>query len=222
MLNWDRLESVDWRREYAAATPFPHVVIDNAFDDAELSAAVDQWPADDAGWKTHQKGKRSFDQPTKAHPSIANLMRTGCNKRLILWLQSLTGIGDLCGDDCLQGAGLHEVESGGQLGIHVDFNRSGALFRRVNAILYLNRGWIPQWGGELELRDKPRATTQTVSIEPIFNRLVLFEASEMSWHGHPQPLACPDDVRRKSVAFYFYSHSPHPSYRADHSTLYVK
>lgn len=223
MINWDRLDAHDWRSEFHAAQPFPHVVIDGAFDDAALDAVLAAWPAsDNAGWKQYQKGKRAHDQPTLTEPQVAQLMRTGCNKRLILWLRALCGIDDLNGDDRLQGGGLHEVESGGSLGMHVDFNRSGAMFRRLNLILFLNRDWRQEWGGAIELRDAPKNPTQTIIVPPLFNRLVIFEASEHSWHGHPKPLDCPENVSRKSLAWYFYSHIAHASYRSDHSTVYVK
>jgi hypothetical protein len=42
-------------------------------------------------------------------------------------------------------------------------------------------------------------------IEPVFNRMVVFSTTEHSYHGHPEPLACPEDRSRRSMALYYYS-----------------
>lgn len=220
MLNWKALKHEDLSEAFAIGRPFPNVVIDNACDPIALEAALQHWPRD--GWKQFQKGKRAHNQPEQLPEPIAKLMYLGMNSQLILWLRALTGIDDLSGDPSLHGGGLHEVSSGGSLGMHVDFNRNGDLYRRVNAILYLNHNWRDEWGGALELWDRPQDPARKLVIPPKFNRLVIFEASEHSWHGHPKPLACPEWASRKSVAFYFYSATPHPSYHSDHSTVYSR
>jgi hypothetical protein len=45
--------------------------------------------------------------------------------------------------------------------------------RCVNLILYLNKGWRDEWGGQLELWDKNMTHTFN-KISPIFNRAVIF------------------------------------------------
>jgi hypothetical protein len=44
-----------------------------------------------------------------------------------------------------------------------------------------------------------------VSITPLYNRAVIFETSDMSYHGHPEALRCPEGVYRKSIALYYYT-----------------
>jgi hypothetical protein len=209
------------RARFSAARPFPHVVIDGAMHGDQLANAVEDWPAPaHSGWRQFQKGKRAFATPAMARPWAAQLMRGPNQRKFVEFLAALTGIADLAPDHELHGGGLHEVEAGGSLGIHVDFNRLGELHRRVNVLVFLNRGWQPNWNGALELWPGELNPAGKVVIEPTFNRMVIFEASEHSWHGHPLPLACPEDVARKSAAFYYYSREPHPSYRRDHSTVY--
>ncbi len=219
MLNWSELRKVD-AASFRVGKPFPHVVINNAYDPVRLGEVLTHWPAD--GWKQFQKGKRAHNQPDSVVKPVAELMRLGTDSALVNWLRELVGIDDLQGDPSLHGGGLHEVESGGSLGMHVDFNRNDDLYRRVNAILYVNRNWREEWGGALELWDRPTDPARKLIIPPVFNRLVIFEASEHSWHGHPKPLQCPEWTSRKSVAWYFYSQTPHPSYQHDHSTVYVQ
>ena len=115
----------------------------------------------------------------------------------------------------LWGGGLHEIEQGGFLGMHVDFNvHPENVYRRANLLLYLNRNW--EWGGALQLTDE--LESKVVSIRPEFNTAVLFETSDKSWHGHPEPLDCPDDVTRKSIAVYYYTREGKPN--KAHSTIY--
>ena len=93
--------------------------------------------------------------------------------------------------------------------MHVDFNLHPlGVYRRANLLLYLNRDW--KWGGSLHIGEK--------RISPEFNRAVLFETSEDSWHGHPEPLDCPENETRKSIAIYYYTAKGEDV--APHSTIY--
>ena len=41
------------------------------------------------------------------------------------------------------------------------------------------------------------------TIEPFFNRAVLFDTTQNSWHGLPEPINCPEGVCRNSLAVYY-------------------
>jgi Rps23 Pro-64 3,4-dihydroxylase Tpa1-like proline 4-hydroxylase len=71
----------------------------------------------------------------------------------LLFLQRLSGIDALIADPYRAGGGLHETRSGGFLMVHADYNRQPEtdLDRRMNVIVYLNKDWQPEWGGDLEL-----------------------------------------------------------------------
>ena len=59
-------------------------------------------------------------------------------------------------------------------------------------------------------------------ILPIFNRCVVFSTTDFSYHGHPDPLTCPEDRTRKSLALYYYSNG-RPAEEvsgSDHSTIF--
>ena len=59
-----------------------------------------------------------------------------------------------------------------------------------------------------------------VSTVPIFNRCVIFKTEENTFHGHPNPLACPKGMSRKSLILYYFTErdkniAAHPTdYRA--------
>ena len=111
--------------------------------------------------------------------------------------------------------------------MHVDFNRHPITHshRRLNLIVYLNPEWNDDWGGLLELHRDPRAADDQVRwINPQFNRAVLFETTESSWHGF-SPIALPAEragLSRRSIALYFYSQErPSAELGQTHSTVYV-
>jgi hypothetical protein len=127
---------------------------------------------------------------------------------LLQFLEGLTGIAGLIPDPYFNGAGFHEIAKGGLLGVHADFRIHEKLHlqRRINLLLYLNPVWDKSWGGKLELWDRGMKAAVR-SIEPLFNRCVIFNTDATSFHGHPNPLDCPATVTRKSIALYYYTAS---------------
>ena len=78
------------------------------------------------------------------------------------------------------------------------------LDRRVNVLIYLNKNWKEEYGGQLELWDKDMKKCKK-KIVPIFNKMVIFSTNDFSNHGHPNPVTCPDNHSRKSIALYYFS-----------------
>lgn len=141
-------------------------------------------------------------------------------------MQQLTSIEEaLVSDPHFCGGGLHEIKSGGLLKIHADFCRHGetGLDRRINLLIYLNKNWDEEFGGHLQLWDKEmRACAK--KILPVFNRVVIFNTTDFTFHGHPDPVTCPPGRSRKSLALYYYSNGrPKHELRPSHwnqSTLF--
>ena len=106
----------------------------------------------------------------------------------------------------LEGGGLHKIPRGGKLGVHVDFNehQSMDVYRRINVLVYLNKDWLEEWGGHFELWDEKKRGCIT-KVLPIFNRMAVFTTTATSFHGHPEPLNCPEDRCRMSLALYYYT-----------------
>jgi hypothetical protein len=121
-------------------------------------------------------------------------------------LERLTGEGPLISDPFFEGGGMHQIERGGYLAVHADFNKPRHLpiFRRLNLILYLNKDWDPAYSGELELWDRENKEKKR-SVPPVANRVVIFTTDTTSFRGHPVPLSCPPDRTRRSLALYYYS-----------------
>jgi Rps23 Pro-64 3,4-dihydroxylase Tpa1-like proline 4-hydroxylase len=144
--------------------------------------------------------------------------------RFVNFLEKLTGIEGLITDHTLNGGGLHQILRGGKLDIHADYNYHPItqLDRRLNVLVYLNENWHPGWGGNLELWNKDMSSCEK-SIEPFFNRVVIFSTNDDSFHGHPDPLECPETESRKSIALYYYTNGrPESERSAPHSTLFKR
>lgn len=122
-------------------------------------------------------------------------------------VENTLGIKPLMSDPLLHGGGIHASGNGGKLSVHLDYAkhpRLPLLERRANAILYLNPYWLPEWGGAT-LLTKPDGKTVIERCEPAPGRLLLFETSDLSYHG-VEPVTCPDGVERLTLATYYLSH----------------
>lgn len=213
---------------YRTADPFPHVVLDDVFDARLLEEILEEFAAmDRTRWHHTEKDterKYSTEEFQRFGPSTRALIAQLNAAPFMAFLEQLTGITGLIPDPHLRGGGLHEIRQGGSLGVHADFNfyKRLSLYRRLNLLLYLNVDWPEAWGGELELWD--RAGTHCVTrIAPSFNRVVIFDTSNFSYHGHPRPLACPPDRSRKSIALYYYTvEAPADDDRVPHSTVFIQ
>ena len=124
-------------------------------------------------------------------------------------LEKLTGIsGLISGDISLRGAGIHKINNGGYLGLHTDFNsyhlKRVKLDRRINLLIYMNKDWKLEYGGQFDLCDI-KSKKCIKRINPNFNRCAIFNTSNKSIHGHPEPLKLPKGMRRQSIAVYYYT-----------------
>jgi Rps23 Pro-64 3,4-dihydroxylase Tpa1-like proline 4-hydroxylase len=213
--------------EYRAAQPFPHVVIENLVDPVVLDKVLAEFSSSDRTTWHHTENSRerkySTEDEQQFGPYTRAVIHVFNSGPFLAFLESLTGIQGLMSDPHLRGGGLHEIMRGGSLGVHADFNfyKRLKLYRRLNLIVYLNKGWQEEWGGHLELWAKG-AERPAARVAPLFNRAVIFDTSNASYHGHPHPLACPEDQSRKSLALYYYSVDyPYDDDRAPHTTLFI-
>lgn len=211
--------------QYAAAEPFPHIVIDDFLPADTLRRVAENFPgAADLGWHRSinpRQVKLAVEDETQIDESARKLLYQLNSATFMKFLETLTGIEGLIPDPYFTGGGLHQIERGGYLKIHADFNRHPKfrLDRRLNLLLYLNEGWKEEYGGHLELWNKSM-TSCVHRILPIFNRCVIFNTSDFSYHGHPEPLSCPEDMTRKSLALYYYSNGrPDEEFSDEHGTL---
>jgi Rps23 Pro-64 3,4-dihydroxylase Tpa1-like proline 4-hydroxylase len=200
----------DNHMRYIQAQPFPYIVLDNVFEDQMLNEIVGEFPsANEIDWM-------KFNNPNERKLASRNELQFGNKTRqfihylnskpFISFLERLTGIENLIPDPSLDGGGLHQILPGGLLKIHADFNKHSKtnLDRRLNVLVYLNKNWSDEFGGHFELWSRDMSKAE-VRILPLFNRMAIFSTTSTSYHGHPDPLNCPSDQSRKSIAMYYYT-----------------
>lgn len=218
-----------YREQFATGDPFPHVVIDGLFDPKVVDSVEAEFPEpeDRTDWirfKQDTSVKLAMPHDWKLGPATRLFLNQLNCSAFMQFLERLTGLDGLIPDPHYEGGGLHQIERGGYLKVHADFNvyERLRLDRRLNALVYLNRGWQDEWGGHLELWDRSMSSARR-KIAPEFNRLVVFATTDWSFHGHPEPLKTPTGVKRRSLATYYYSSGrPAEERAAAHNTLYQR
>lgn len=225
----DRLDALalELASQYAAGSPFPHIVIDNFLGATAFSVLAGAFPGPQHDiWYKFKSGKENLKLQSRELDDLPWEFRLFFNEangpRFTRFLEQLTGISGLVPDPHLHGGGLHQTLPGGHLGVHVDYNfhKEWALDRRLNAIIYFNETWDPNWGGALELWDES-VKNRVQDIQPVGNRLVVFSTDEKSWHGHPDPLRCPEGRTRRSAALYYYTNGrPEEETALQHNTIF--
>jgi len=212
---------------YQAADPFPHGVFDDFLPEAVARACLTEFETVaterlDLYTDSGNTRKLATSDEELMGPLTRNLIAEFNGKAMIDFLETLTGITGLTPDPHLMGGGLHQLDPGGFLKVHADFNIHPRLKldRRINVLLYLNPDWREEWGGGLELW-KEDMSARAQHVVPLLNRMVVFNTTSTSYHGNPEPVACPEGMARRSLAFYYYTNGRPEEERATaHTTLY--
>lgn len=223
-------EADRYAAQFARREPFRHVVIEDFFAPEYAEALLAEFPAFERGNARNEDGKlgnkSTIEKIRGLGPAYASLDDLVQSPAMLELVGRLTGIPDLLYDPWYFGGGTHENRDGQDLDAHVDFNRHPVehWHRRLNLIVYLNKTWDDAWGGSLELHSDPRAPDDRVTlITPLYNRCVIFETTETSWHGFSRiGRDNGERLSRKSIALYFYTRERPAEELADtHSTIYV-
>ena len=226
-----RLQEIaeDRRASYQSADPFPHVVIDDFVPAWVIERVLGEFPGPgDIEWDrfvNEREKKLAAADDAVLGPFTRHLLSQFNSATFVRFLERLSGIDGLVPDPWFVGGGLHQIQQGGFLKVHADFNkhRKLRLDRRLNALLYLNPDWKDEYGGHLELWDRDMTRPVRKAL-PVAGRLLVFSTTSDSFHGHPDPLTCPPDRARRSMALYYYSNGrPEEGIEgpiAEHSTLF--
>jgi len=214
--------------------PYKHLVLDNFLDEGLAQECLSNFPdISDQGWefandkeieiKYRTTWKSEFDIPEGIVDAVRILNGANCLNAI----SSLFEIHKLMPDPYFSGGGLNITRKGGLLDVHVDGNYHDAsgLNRRMNALLYFNPDWQPEWGAEFGIFDETGSKC-IKKVAPLFNRLVVFDTHDKSWHGLPDPVNFPNDNPRRSLLLYYYTKEKRPSDQVvidePHSALWKK
>jgi Rps23 Pro-64 3,4-dihydroxylase Tpa1-like proline 4-hydroxylase len=194
------------------SAPFNHLVIDGFYEADFASQLSKEFPSyDDDRWHVYKNSiedKKTinswnfFDSLTyKAFLELSSLSFT---QQLADFFAT-----DLIPDIGLHGGGLHIHSTGGNLNPHLDYSihPKANMQRKINIIVYLGEDLKPGYGGHLGLWTHDKTSNQpgdlVVEVEPKFNRAIIFDTTQNSWHGMSQKFIAPEGVSRKSHAMYY-------------------
>ena len=200
------------KHQFQNAKPVPWFKIDNFLKEDFANACADAFPTYDQVQKMgvtftniNEKGKFQVTNASMFPAPLKQLNDLLNGRELLTMFEHVTGMANLLPDEKLVGGGLHATGARGHLDVHLDFNmlRDRGWHRRLNILVYLNRGWQEAWGGEFELWNED-VTQRHANFLPIFNRCVMFNTNNVSYHG-VNAVKCPDGQARKSFAAYYYT-----------------
>ena len=191
------------------AKPFEHVVIDNFLETSYAEKISEIFPVVNSDWHEYKNPievKYTYDNVNELDKDTKDFFYYLSTPELTNIMRDITSIRNLEYDEYLHGAGLHKHPRYGRLNIHLDYEKHpiSGKERRLNVILFMSKDWDPLWNGANELWDKD-VTKCITKTHVKFNRAIIFKTNDISWHGLPDKIMCPDDVFRNSLAYYYVS-----------------
>lgn len=227
---------------YNNLKPYPYAIFDDLFNNSiirEVNEEIDlaQFEIDERQIKGEEVKIRSDFEDNESLPAatrkIFELLNGG---RFLNLVSRLTGINGLIPDPYYDGGGINIIKDQGTLAVHIDGTNQQrmAVSRRINAILFLNEDWNPDWNGyheqwefvnkDLSPFDENQEWRCVRKVLPKKNRLYIFTTNDHSWHGHAGLLNVPNGVERRSLISYYYT-STRPEtdliYEAPHRALFI-
>ena len=215
-------DDIDWsevKNEFLNATPFNYVAIDNFFLPEVAEKLSNEFPDYDNDpmlgfYNNAIENKKVCNKWDKFPPVTYKAFTLLGREDFLSKMKFLLDADDLWLDHGLNGGGWHMHSRGGNNNVHLDYNIHPKLGeqRKLNIIIYMTPNWKPEWGGGLELwshddkNNQPKELVKT--INNVYNRAVIFDTTQNSWHGLPKHLSCPTGVVRKSLAAYYVRPAP--------------
>ncbi|HEX8915190.1 MAG TPA: 2OG-Fe(II) oxygenase [Humisphaera sp.] len=206
-------------KTFQNAKPVPWFKIDNFLKEDFANACADSFPTYDEVQKLgvtftniNEKGKFQVTKREQFPAPLQKLYDLLNGREFLGLMEHVTGIANLLPDEKLVGGGLHSTGARGHLDVHLDFNmlRDRGWHRRLNILVYLNKGWKEDWGGEFELWNEDVSELKGKFL-PVFNRCVMFNTNNVSYHG-VNAVKCPPGESRKSFAAYYYTEAAPPDF----------
>ena len=189
--------------------PFPHILASNILPVHIAKRAESEFFNFDklinTGGYRYGNLHKNFNTLDEIPKTIKEIIIFFYSDNFLNFLGEKFSLKNIIPDWRLWGGGMHTSSRGGHLTIHSDYiyQRKTNTRRVINLLLYLNSDWKDEWRGEIELWDK-KMTKKVKSLSPLLNNILIFRTDKDSNHGYPDPLLCPENTTRKSIALYYY------------------
>ena len=197
--------------------PFDHCIIDNFFENKLAKKLEKEFPIYSSkiwqGYNNPIEVKKVCNNWNLFPENTYKVFNYLNSDKFIHYLNKIVSKKKVYPDIGLNGGGWHIHKRGGKLNTHLDYSIHPKLKlqRKLNLIVYLNSNWKQNWGGSLGFWNNKNSKSPgklIKSIFPKFNRAILFDTTQNSWHGLPEPLRCPKNQFRKSIAIYYLCKKP--------------
>lgn len=197
---------------------YSYCVIDNFLQESVADRVAEDFPAYDSKmyngiYNNQIELKRTCNIWDRFSQNIYQLIYCLNSKQFTDLLAGFTGTANLYADPGLHGGGLHCYPQGGKLNPHLDYSIHPKLRlqRKYNLIVYLTPQWHTAWGGDFGIwnSDSSGPTTVCRTVSPIFNRAIIFDTTQRTWHGLTSTVQSPAGITRNSIAIYYLTESSH-------------
>lgn len=195
-----------YKNLYYFAKPFPHLVIKNICEEDKLEELYKQIPILDIKSRDYLFAGNKFEKSNYQvlGPLFEELQEDLRSERMNAFLSFLTNKKTFV-DPKNHGGGLHQGKENSFLDMHLDYNYhplNPNWWREMNLLLYLNKDWKPEFGGQLKLRDL--RTNERTEIPIDFNTLVIQQCEDYTLHGYDFT-SFPEGKFRTSIATYAFT-----------------
>jgi Rps23 Pro-64 3,4-dihydroxylase Tpa1-like proline 4-hydroxylase len=215
----ERIESYfgDWTQninklseQFLSGKPFENLVIDNFLDSVYAEKLATLFPKNHDNWYKYENPievKYAFDNINELPMDLKNFFYYLSSDYILKKIADITNIPNLEYDEYLHGAGLHSHPRYGRLNIHLDYEKHpySGKERRINIIFFLNKEWNSVWNGANELWGNCTIKNCVKKTQVKFNRAIIFKTNDISLHGVPNKIMCPENIFRHSLAYYYVS-----------------
>jgi len=219
----NKYDPKDYAVDYSHGTPIPWATFDDFLPEHILKNIQQEFDLIPKHiWSRFTRnGSFMFEcNNLKFSPKIRQLIMELNSAEFLQWLEGITGIKKLIPDPHLIGAGLMRCGPGHSLKLHTDFNWNNELNlnRALSMIIYVSKEWNTEWQGSLEFWNFDK--TQCLhKIDPVPNRMLLWNYDSQLIHGHPNAIDCPPGVSRDGLRLFYFTSNAVPD-SPPHRSLY--
>ena len=208
-------------KEFKETKPFPYLKIDNILNN-KFAKTIQQEIIDipDDEWDRYEnpfEHKYTLRDKENIPKECSKLFITLTSKEFVNYLSNIMGY-EIKNDSTKNWWGIHKYNDGDHLDIHVDagLHPKTKQKKQLTLGIYLSKNWKEDNGGHLEIWHGENSSNNDAKIIkccdrilPEFNRLILFENNDFSWHGNPNPVICKNGEKRIFVTVSYVSEQYH-------------
>jgi Rps23 Pro-64 3,4-dihydroxylase Tpa1-like proline 4-hydroxylase len=201
--------------QFRESKPFNYLVLDNFLSEEDAEQIANEFPSfEEDFWYNYEnpleikKASNNWNLfPEKTYQFFQHVLSPKFNYRLERLVGGPVEI-KLYPDVGLHGGGFHTHKAGGKLNPHLDYSIHPKLGkqRKINLILYIAKDWKPEYGGAFGLwnhnDETGRPGTLEKTVDCLFNRAVIFDTTQNSWHGICNEINSGDRTRNSLATYY--------------------